>query len=89
METPATKTEEFEVLTFHPTYNNPGLARKLFEVKCFRREHSFNQTELALLEHVTHQRISAMLKNLSRKATVILKSREEQLELLLDQFKTS
>ena len=69
-----------EVSTFHPTYRDPGLAKKLYEVKCFQREHSFNQTELALLEHVTHQRVSALLKSLSKKALFILKRKESHIE---------
>lgn len=81
MSDPTLSNEEVaEVSTFHPTYNDPGLAKKLYEVKCFKREHSFNQTELALLEHVTHQRVSALLKNLSKKALFILKRKESHLE---------
>jgi len=48
---------------FHLTFENPPLVAKIREVRCYGRTHEFNQTELSLLHHMSHQRISKFLKS--------------------------
>ena len=57
-----------ELVTLNPIYATPSIGKKLHDIFCHQKEQSFNQTELALLQHVTHQRISALLKHSAAKA---------------------
>ena len=56
-----------ESATLNPVYATPSIAKKLHGIFCHQQEQSFDQTELALMEHVTHQRISALLKHILAK----------------------
>jgi hypothetical protein len=61
-----------ESVTLNPIYTTPSIAQKLRGNLRHQQEQCFNQTEVALLVHVTHQRISALLKHISAKAVKIL-----------------
>ena len=76
-----------ESFTLNPVYATPGIAKKLHGILCHQKEQSFNQTELAMLEHVTHQRISALLKHISAKAAKILQRHREHMDVLLHHLK--
>jgi len=73
---------EEKAVTFHPSYGNADLAKKIYAVKCYKKDCTFTQTELSLLEHVSHQRISTLLKSIQKKSAGILKSNQDQLEAL-------
>lgn len=76
-----------ESATLNPIYATPSIAKKLHGIVCHQKEQSFNQMELALMEHVTHQRISTLLKRISAKAVRILQRHREHLDVLLHHLK--
>ena len=76
-----------EPVTLNPIYATPSIGKKLHGIVCHQKEQSFNQTELALLEHVTHQRISALLKHIAAKAVKILQCHREHMDVLIRHLK--
>ena len=81
-----TQTDQSEeVFSFHPTYLNAGLAEKLVAIKFQQREPAFSQTELSLLEQVSHQRISILLKGITSRSEKLLARQRELVDFLADQ----
>jgi hypothetical protein len=76
-----------ERVVINLTYATPSLAKKLHDIRRFKKEQCFNQTELALLYNVKHQRISVLLQNIIVKATRVMQGHREQLEMLLAHLK--
>jgi hypothetical protein len=76
-----------ESATLNPVYATPSIAKKLHGIFCHQQEQSFDQTELALMEHVTHQRISALLKHILAKTVKILHRHREHMDVLLHHLK--
>ena len=77
-----------ETMTLNPSYGTPSIAKKLHDTLVFKKEHSYNQTELALMEHVTHQRISTLLKSIALKAVRRLQQdNQEQVDILMHHSK--
>ena len=78
------KPEE-DLVSFHPVYLNAGLAAKLHEVKMQQKDVAFSQTELSLLEQVSHQRVSILLKAITSKSEKTLARQKELVEFLAHQ----
>jgi len=76
-----------ESATLNPIYATPSIAKKLHGIVCHQKEQSFNQMELALMEHVTHQRISTLLKRIPAKAVRMFQRHREHLDVLLHHLK--
>jgi len=70
--------------SFSCSHARPTIGKKLHDIKVYKKEQSFNQTELAELEGVSHQRISIVIKTITTKAREKLQEHPEHMEVLLN-----
>ncbi len=71
----------------NPVYATATIGKKMHDIRVFRKVQGFDQTEVALLVHVTHQRISAWVKYACAKAVREMQAHPEHLELLFYHLK--
>jgi len=73
--------------SINPIYATPAIGKKMHDIRVLGKEQDFNQTEVALLFNVTHQRISNWLRSICAKAAQELRRHPDDLEFLLQHLK--